>query len=85
MLSEARSEMNTQELKTESANMALREFELTNAFSSYGAVPSASYILYIYIYLRTHGESRPGSKQNWRNEKELIRKLVLELSRKWKN
>ena len=82
MLSEARSGMNTQELKTESADMALREFELTNAFSSYGALPYASYI---YIYMRTHGESRPGSKQNWRNEKELIRKLVLELSRKWKN
>ena len=33
-----------------------------------------------YLYMRTHGENRLGSKQNWETEKELIKKVVWELS-----
>ena len=30
-------------------------------------------------------EKKPGSKQTWKSEEELIKKLVLELFKKWKN
>ena len=73
--------MNTQELKTESADMALRELN----WLMHSHRMELHHTRHIYVYMRTHGESRLGSKQNWRIEKELIRKLVLELSRKWKN
>ena len=35
--------------------------------------------------MRMSGESKSGSMQNWRTVKELSKKLVLELSKKWKN
>ena len=35
--------------------------------------------------IKTHEENRPGSKQNWTIEKDLIKKLELELFRRWKN
>ena len=35
--------------------------------------------------MKSHGEKKLGSKHNWKTEKELIEKLVLEHFKKWKN
>ena len=78
ILSEAKYEMNIQELKRESANMALRELNRQVRSHHVDLPPYES-------YMRILGESSPGSKQTSRTEKERFKKLELELSRKWKN
>ena len=78
-LSEARSEMNLQESRVESADRAgsrwiqCRRFIL-NAWNSTRRIS----------HLITPGERQIGSIQNWRTEKELFSEHVSELFRKWK-
>ena len=57
------------ELRVESAAMALRELNLQ--------IPSRRMGLYHKTrFWKIHGESRLGSKQNWRTENGLIKNLV---------
>ena len=79
MLCEARSEMNVQERKKESAEMALREssrpihchrMELCQASQRYENSPVRASLAPCRI---------------WRIEKDFFKKLVLELSKLWKN
>ena len=67
MLSEARSELNLQELRVESADRALHESDSTvNAWNSTRRI----------IYLTIAGERMIGCLQNWRKEKKLFKNIA---------
>ena len=79
ILYEARSEKDMQEVRSENADK-WSPANHTDKFILIALNPTIR-----IRKTKTHGEHRLGSKQNWKTVKDLNKKLVLELSRKWKN
>ena len=77
ILSDARSELDQQELRVDCGDRTLRQANrfILNAWNSTRRIS----------HLIIPGERKICSTQNWRKEKELFKKLVLELFRKWKH